>query len=480
MEEVHLKYYSNLRFKIDTDEYDYLSDLNQYFSCYSEGFRFSPLYKTGQWDGKIYMLNKSNLTLALGLLTDFLRFHKKQYPDYKLVVDNEIKDIIKREDVSDFELEQCKLWNYRDYQELCIKKALEYKRGIIRACTGAGKTLIIYGIIKNLLKYNKISNAIIIVPSVSLIKQFYSDIIEYGIDENDVGMFYSKIKEFDKKIIISTWQTLKNRKDIVPSFDCIIVDEAHGSRARQLSDILSISEAKYKIGCTGTLPDDQIELWNIKSYLGPVLHEVYTSDLADLGHLSYCTVKFFNIKYKTGTKFNRDYFKATEEIFNNEFRLNIINNIVNKLDDTALILVNKVETEGQFLKDLIIKNTDINPDNITFISGKMNADMREEWRKRVIQNPDEKYILVATTQVFSVGINIPNLKYLIMASPTKSKIRLLQSIGRTLRISGNKKEGAIIYDICDHNNKWFPKHGDIRLRHYYKEKFNVEEYELKE
>jgi hypothetical protein len=55
------------------------------------------------------MLNKSNLTLALGLLTDFLRFHKKQYPNYKLVVDNEIKDIIKREDVSDFELEQCKL-----------------------------------------------------------------------------------------------------------------------------------------------------------------------------------------------------------------------------------------------------------------------------------------------------------------------------------------------------------------------------------
>lgn len=478
--EINLKCYSNLKFKIDTDEYDYLSELNNYFSAYTEGFRFSPLYKTGQWDGKIYMLNKTNLTLPIGLLTDFLRFHKKYFNDYKLNLDEDLKNIIKKEDISNLELEPCKLWDYRDYQEFSIKKAIEYKRGIIRACTGAGKTLIIYGIIKNLLKYQKISNAIIIVPSVSLIKQFYSDIIEYGIDKKDVGMFFSKIKDFDKKITISTWQTLKNRKDIILNYDCVIVDECHGVRGIELSNILQLSEAKYKIGCTGTLPDDQIELWNIKSYLGPVLYEVSTSELADLGYLAQCKVKFFNIYYKKNTRFSRDYFEAVNDIFDNEFRLSFINNLINKLNDTILILVNKVETEGEFLKEVILKNYNIKEENITFISGKMNADIREEWRKKVIKNHDKKYIIIATFGVFQQGINIPNLKYLIFASPTKSKIRLLQSIGRTLRMFTNKEDGAIIYDIVDYNNRWFPKQGDIRLRHYYKEKFEVEEYELKE
>ena len=109
----------------------------------------------------------------------------------------------------------------------------------------------------------------------------------------------------------------------------------------------------------------------------------------------------------------------------------------------------------------------------------METSNREMWRQRVIDNPNTKYIIVATYSVFSTGINIPNLSNLIFAAPYKSKVRILQSVGRILRKHA-AKIGAIVYDIVDHTNSWFPKYGDIRLRIYDKEKFEVIEKELKE
>jgi superfamily II DNA or RNA helicase len=143
--------------------------------------------------------------LPYGLLTEFLSFYKKNYPKTQLIIDDEVKDFLGQDSSFDnIELEKCEPWDYRPYQEECIRKALKYKKCIIRAATSAGKSYIIAGIIKNLFHSKKISNAMIIVPTTSLVEQFYKDILDYGFYKEDLGRVYSKFKEWDKKIVIST------------------------------------------------------------------------------------------------------------------------------------------------------------------------------------------------------------------------------------------------------------------------------------
>lgn len=475
---IRLKMYDNWNLLIDCEDREILLKLKDHFSEYSPGYIFSPKYKVGHWDGKIYLFSIYDKILPYGLLTEFLAFYKKYYSKTQLIIDEDVKDFLKQDCYFDnIALEKCEPWDYRPYQETCIRKSLKYKKCIIRAATSAGKSYIIAGIIKNLLYHKKISNAMIIVPTTSLVEQFYKDILDYGFFKEDLGRVYAKYKEWDKKIVISTWQSLSNNISKVEPFDCIIIDEVHGARATIIRDILKSSSAEYRIGCTGTMPESRLETMNVKSYLGPIVVEVSASELADLGYIADSKIIMYHIKYNT--KFSSDYNEAKDEIFKNSFRLNTICNIINSIKKTALLLVGKVETEGEFLKNFLLDRNICKEDNIVFISGSMDTSDREIWRQKLIQNPDEKYIVIATYGTFSTGINIPNLGHLIFVAPYKSKIRILQSIGRVLR-KHISKNGAIIYDLVDHNNKWFSKYGDIRLRFYDKEKFEVLEKELKE
>ena len=111
---------------------------------------------------------------------------------------------------------------------------------------------------------------------------------------------------------------------------------------------------------------------------------------------------------------------------------------------------------------------------VVFLSGKDSIEEREKWRKECMKRKD--LILIATYGIFKQGINIPNLKYIILAAPFKAKIRILQSIGRALRKHANKEKGARIYDLVD-KTKFFKKYGDIRIRYYDTEGFEVKEFQ---
>lgn len=474
---ITIKMFDNLHLHIDASR-EILCSLREYFAEYKSGFMFSPKYKSGMWDGKIYLFSMYDKILPYGLMAEFLNFKKKFFPNEELYISDDVKAFYAQDRSNDnYELKPCEPWDYRPYQDKCIRKAMSYKRCIIRAATSAGKSYIIAGIIKNLLSDKKISNAIIIVPTSSLVEQFYKDIVDYGFFKEDVGRVYSKYKDWDKKIVVSTWQSLKNNISNVERFNCIIIDECHGSKASVMKSILKESRAEYRIGCTGTMPDERLDELEIKSYLGPVVVDVSASELAELGYISNMHVVMYHVE--CNSKFNKEYNLAKDEIFNNPFRMNIVRNIVDKCKDTVLLLVGKVETEGDILKRYLLEMGVCDEDHIVFISGDMETSLREEWRQKIINNNGEKYIICATYGTFSTGINIPNLSNLIFVSPFKSKIRILQSIGRILRKHA-AKTGAIVYDIVDHNNKWFPKYGDIRLRYYDKEKFEVIEKELKE
>lgn len=457
----------NYKIKIKSNHNDYLVDMKEEFAIHVPNYFFMGKYKAGMWDGCTHYISERGF-LPYGLLLDFMRTSLKLFPNVKIVPDDGVKALFKGPQLPikyDLSLQP------RPYQKEAIEICLERTKGIIQSATASGKSLVISYIIKHLLSNREVTGVkkcLIIVPSIGLTGQFKEDMISYGLPENLIGEVHSKSKEWDKHIVISTWQSLKSNHDKLELFECIIVDEVHKAKAFELKKILSKSRSHYRFGFTGTLNVHITDLYNTRAFLGPVLKKFSSGFLADKGFISKCNVEVIKLSYPSGTIAN-DYRGIKTEVFNNSRRFDIISKIVNEADSSILLLVNYIN-EGDRLLKLINRKTNKEP---IFLSGKDDVDMREKVRQRIIKG--EKLALIATYGIMSTGVNIPNLKYLIIASPIKSKITTLQSIGRILRLHESKVDGATVYDIID-DVKYIKKHGNIRLEYYESEGFDIKNY----
>lgn len=467
---VHIVLHDRLSLRLDTTNYEYLNKIKEHYTEYVDGYMFIPLYKSGRWNGKKSIFNTNVRRLPYGLITDLLKFTKNEFPELEIIVDSDITSLFRG-------IEPDTTWNLKHYpypyQEECILAALKYSKGIFSVVTAGGKSLIIAYIIKELLKKD-IKNCIIIVPTAGLVAQFYNDLIDYGLYPELLGKVDKDHKEFDKSIVISTWQSLQRQKKKMPMYDCVIVDECHSVKATVLNDILQNSyNAIWRYGFTGTVPKCRLDELMVKSYLGPVLKTFSAKDLADDGYISHCVINMININYIN--KIKGEYNEVREIVFDQRYRLGLIKHICEQTDHTALILVDKIR-EGDVLEEMLIEHF---PDrDVIFVSGRDNTELREKWRK--VADLQDNVIIIATYPVFQMGVNIPSLRTLIFGSPSKSYIRIIQSIGRTLRLHADKEEvGAIIWDIVD-NVKYLKKHADIRHRHYTFEKHIINEYKLLE
>jgi len=466
-----------LRLRIGTEDYRYLTKLYKYFSAKVPNYFHMPQYRTGAWDGTVSMFNKTTRSIPYGLFLDFIKFHKEYENPPELKIAPDVKRIFRGPDIEPvYDLE---LYPY-DYQQECIESALKHTKGIVRSATASGKSLMIAYVLKSLSEYYswERNRSIIVVPTKGLITQFLKDLTSYGIDESLIGLVYAKSKQFEHPIVISTWQTLSRNHDKLPLYNTIVVDEVHGAKSHELKKIVGRARnAIYRLGFTGTMHSDVLDNWNVKSYLGPVLKDFSAGDLADMGHVAQCTVNVINVEYKDADeRYSGDYNETKELLFNNKYRLELIRKLVQDLDSTALLLVGKVEKEGVILKNYLENNS--GNKKVVFLSGKTSSDEeREFWRLEATKRDD--LVIIATYGIFQLGINIPPLKYLVLAAPFKSKIRVLQSIGRALRNHAAKIKGAQIFDITD-DTKYFGDHGLKRLRHYYAEKFTVNEFLLNE
>ena len=218
---IKIALHDTLNIKIHSDDYKILNSLKKELSLYAKDYQFSPLYKLNRWDGKISLMKADN-TIPYGLVNEVLRFFIKYYPNEKLTVEDEVKDLFHGTDLEPtFNL----LFDPYYYQEKIVRTALKTSCGFFRVSVASGKSYCIANISKNLLDMGLINKQLIVVPTLSLIKQFYNDLIEYGIDESWLGVVNKDKKEFDNKIVISTWQSLKVRKEEYQQFQSIIVDE---------------------------------------------------------------------------------------------------------------------------------------------------------------------------------------------------------------------------------------------------------------
>ena len=461
-----------------------LYELAPYFSFTVESAKFMPQYRGKRWDGEIKLLSTATGEIYTGLLDKVIAKIKNHGYTYEFR-DNkyyglpfEINDEITPEGVSGYMTHISNLSPY-DYQVNAVYECLRYNRKTIISATSSGKSYMIYSIVRYYA--TKGFKTLVVFPTTSLIHQMFKDWSEYGWDpENHCHMIYSgQEKHNNMPVTCSTWQSIhKLDKSFFENYDCVIVDECHGCKSKSLIDIMKKSHnAKYRFGFTGTLSnggkDSQTHEWVISGLFGPSYKAVGTKELIEKGRASQLDIHCLVLKHNP-QKFDK-YEDEIQFLITNEKRNNFIKNLALDIKGNTLILFSRVETHGLPLYELINNGSD-DKRKVFFVHGGVDVQEREQVRE--ITERENNAIIVASYGVFSTGISIKNLHNVIFASPSKSRIRNLQSIGRVLR-KGNNKDKATLYDIsddCTYNSRknYTLNHFIERVKIYTEEDFNYE------
>jgi superfamily II DNA or RNA helicase len=461
-------------------------ELSDYFTFYVPGYQFQPAYKNRLWDGKIRLADLRNFSIYRGLVPYIQKFCKER--NYSLDIDS---DINVTENFSLVEaVEFIKTLNLpasievRDYQLQSFVHAIRNRRILILSPTGSGKSLILYLILRYLqdIEYKK---GLLIVPTTSLVEQMYSDFKSYGYDSEEYchRQYAGKEKNVDKLLTITTWQSIyKLPAEHFEQFDFVMGDECHLFKAKSLTTIMTgLRNASYRIGCTGTLDGTQTHRLVLEGLFGPVYQATTTKQLIDNKQLADFKIKCLILKYPEHIcKMSRqwDYNTEKEYIVLNKARNDFIKNLTLSLEGNTLVLFQLVEKHGKDLYENIKSNA--GKRHVFFVYGGTDVEVRESVRS--ITEKQNDAIIVASYGTFSTGINIRNLHNVVFASPSKSRVRNLQSIGRGLRIGDNKTE-ATLFDIADdfrtgkHVN-YTLKHFIERVKIYDDEKFNYKFYNI--
>ena len=478
---LHHKDEAFIRFECDRNIAQELSD---YFTFHVPGYQFVPAYKNRLWDGKIRLADLRTFLIYRGLIPYIEKFCEER--EYKLALDPIISVT---ENFSAIEAEQfAKSLNLphevRDYQLKSFIQAVRNKRLLLLSPTASGKSLILYLIIRYLQMANY-KRGLLIVPTTSLVEQMYSDFASYGYDSDQYchRQYAGKDKHTNKFLTITTWQSIyKNEKDYFEQFDFVLGDEAHQFKAKSLTTILSgCTNTKYRIGTTGTLDGTQTHRLVLEGLFGPVYKATTTVELIDKGQLASFKIKCLILKYPNAIcKEARswDYNQEMEYIVKNNARNEFIKNLVMSLKGNSLVLFQFVEKHGKNLYEII--KQEAGDRKVFFVYGGTDVDIRESIR--AITEKEIDAIIVASYGTFSTGVNIRNLHNIIFASPSKSRVRNLQSIGRGLRL-GENKEQAVLFDVADDFRigkfaNFTLKHFAERVKIYDEEKFNYKFYNI--
>ena len=467
----------NLQVKSETHVYYELSD---YFTFDVPGAKFMPQYRNKYWDGKIRLFSNHTGEIYVGLLDKLIQFCEDHNYTYEFK-DNEYyglpfqtNDLISKEGVKDYMYSICKHVP-RDYQIEGVYDALKHNRKLLISPTASGKSLMIYSIVRYYVE--KKQSILIVVPTTSLVEQMYKDFEDYGWD---VGSFCHKIyagkeRETNSQVIITTWQSIyKLPRKYFERFSVVIGDEAHQFKSKSLISIMTkLSDAKYRFGFTGTLDGTQTHKWVLEGLFGPSYKIIKTDELMKKGHLATLDINVLLLKHSPN-KFET-FEDEVQYIIGHEKRNRFIRNLALDLKGNTLILFARVEAHGQPLYEMI-NNKKIDNRNVFFIHGGVDTEDRE--KVRAITEKESNAIIVASYGTFSTGINIKNLHNIIFASPSKSRIRNLQSIGRVLR-KGDKKVKATLYDIADDiryksRKNYTLNHLIERIKIYNEENFNYD------
>jgi superfamily II DNA or RNA helicase len=372
----------------------------------------------------------------------------------------------------------------RDYQEEAVNTALSKRGGIIILPTSAGKTLVMASLY-SVIQQNQIRKTLILVPDIQLVQQTHGDFIEYGISEDMITKWTgSNEPNLNANVIIANAQILLSKKQdlsILKDVEVLIVDEVHKLKSgNEINKIINKIPAIYTYGLTGTLPDTPVDRWNIIGIIGPIIYTKKSIDLRERKYITDVLVKVLKVNYTNLPIFTKPsmssptagYEEEIQFLQTNKFRNEVITKLVNGVSNNILIMVDRI-AHGEELLRVLSQHTD---KQVYFVHGDVEVEEREKIRQ--LMETTDNVVCVAISKIFSTGINIKNLHYIVFAAIGKAKIKIIQSIGRSLRLHANKKQ-AVIFDIGD-NLRYGNSHLTERLDLYTKEAISYEAIEINE
>ena len=467
MEKVHVEKIDNVHVKVNAEP-SVKMEMSGYFEFYVPGYKWMPAYKNRVWDGKIRLLNTMTGLVYAGLLPYIIKFCKDR--DYEVTIDEQLYPEKEFYENAGYDLAKdfdC-AFEPRNYQNDAIAHALYNNRTLFLSPTASGKSFIIYLLSRYHVEQGR--KVLIVVPTTSLVSQMASDFTEYNKGRPlDIHKIMGGVdKNVDADYTVTTWQSIyKLRKDWYEKFDVVIGDEAHLFKAKSLTKVLEKTpHIKYRYGFTGTLDDSQTHKLVLEGLFGPTKQVTETKKLIDDGTLAELKYKSLVLSYPQETRQlnkNKSYQEEIDWIVRNEARNKFIRNLAWSLPGNTLILFQFVEKHGMLLEPMLQKDGK----TVHFIHGGVGTQDREDVRHIAEATSDN--IILASYGTFSTGVNIKRLDNIIFASPSKSKIRNLQSIGRVLR-KGNGKDQATLYDIVD-DLTWKSKE-NFAVRHF-KERIKI-------
>ena len=476
---------------IDTDP-STAKEIVEFFTFEVPGAKFMPAYRNRMWDGKARMFNMYTRELYVGLLDYLVEFCEQL--EYKIDIqidkvgeDGTIDQVSKFTESLNLHSQGKKI-AIRDYQLDAVTHAINNGRSLLLSPTASGKSLIIY----SLLRYHQAHGRkqLIIVPTTSLVEQMWGDFNDYSSEDKwQANKFCHKIyggkdKTNKAAVVISTWQSIyKFPKSWFEEFDVVYGDEAHNFKAKSLTTLLDkMVNTPYRYGTTGTLDGTKTHKLVLEGLFGRIYNVTTTKKLQDDNTLAPLDIKVLLLKYPEDVRKawgKKDYHAELDFIVKNEARNRLITNLALDQNGNTLVLFQYVEKHGKVLYELI-KNKAHSKRKIFFVSGEVDTNDREAIRQ--IVETQKNAIIVASLGTFSTGINIRNLHNIVFASPSKSQVKVLQSIGRGLR---NSDDGSTtqLYDIAD-DLHWKSRknytllHSAERVKIYARESFKHKIYEV--
>lgn len=499
--EVHLKVWGSM---------DVEQEIKDFYTFKAPRHQFHPKFKARLWDGTMSLYNLATKRLPAGLIHSLLEFLTNEGVEVEFVENKDFghpcgyDEEITIEDVKEF-CDSLQPWSDKqqsvieihDYQYEAIFQALKSRRLALISPTASGKSLILYCIIRYLIdKIDDTARICLVVPNVGLVNQMFSDFDEYSkvngwkVEDISQKLFSGKPRELTQQILITTWQSLKSvipkqgGSKVLNTYDAVLVDEAHAAKGKELQNILNaMTLVPYRIGTTGTTTDPVNQLI-IEGCLGRRHKVITTKELMDRGAVSSMKIRAVVLRYsdterkfvsqKTKEKDPLDYPQEMDFLQEHVRRTKVITNLALACQGTTLVLFTKKD-HGKAIYQSIRAKTDR---KVFYIDGDMDGELREKLRNEInagVHGSDP--ILVASFGTFSTGINIPSIRNVIFGAPTKASIRILQSIGRGLRLHKDKDK-LNLFDIVD-DLKWKKTknfaldHFEERLKIYQMEKFEI-------
>jgi superfamily II DNA or RNA helicase len=432
---------------------DYFNETRTHFSVKNDAAKFAARFGRGFFPNRLYAITPTG-RFDPCLYFEIQKFLKDYYNEEKLDVGLDFFETVlpgrfnqKYKEIK----ELCSLnLELRDYQEDTVKKCISCGRGVVVLATGGGKTLIIASLIGTLHQNKAFKKGLIIVPNLGLVEQTYNDFKDYNVKFTSSKWTGNDPLNLNADIIIANLGILQSKKtdlSFLEDIDLLIIDEVHTSRkGNQINKLIEKIKTNHKYGFTGTLPESPIDQWNIIGKIGPIIVEKSSYELRQKKVISPATALVLEINYKTkppalGTQ--NKYKEELEFLFTNSYRNNILLNFTKKVQKNSLILVDYIKHGEQIYN--VLKNNHKDK-KVYFVRGSVEIEDRERIKK--IMEYKDNVICIAISKIFSTGINIKNLHYIIFAGGGKAKIKILQSIGRGLRLHHSKQQ-LFIVDLAD-------------------------------